>query len=116
MDCQICLDLLIEPQIYNCGHTFCIKCMINMLKSYSHILATPICPICKRYAKYIAKNYQLADLISHLNNEIKNDDNINHLYIELNSLSKQKFHLREADEDKLPQLIFDNNGYLIWTN
>ena len=31
--CPICKDYLLQPRIYECGHTICERCMINCDKS-----------------------------------------------------------------------------------
>jgi len=41
-ECQICMDLLIEPVTTVCGHTFCKICLIRYLKTKLN------CPMCRK--------------------------------------------------------------------
>lgn len=42
LDCSICLQLLIDPKLLNCGHTFCHEC----IKSAVGASLTPWCIKC----------------------------------------------------------------------
>ena len=52
--CPICKDYLLQPRIYECGHTICERCMINCDKSVKSEVRstfdTPIykCPLCRK--------------------------------------------------------------------
>lgn len=41
-ECQICMDLLVEPSTTVCGHTFCKICLIKYLKTKLN------CPMCRK--------------------------------------------------------------------
>lgn len=42
LECQICLDLLVEPVTTMCGHTFCKLCLLRYLKDKIN------CPMCRK--------------------------------------------------------------------
>jgi hypothetical protein len=60
-ECQICMDLLIEPVTTVCGHTFCKICLIRYLKT------TLNCPMCRKpilqSRESLSKNILLENLI-----------------------------------------------------
>ena len=45
LQCPICFELLSDPKQLSCTHTFCKKCLNDILKSSSHTFLT--CPICR---------------------------------------------------------------------
>ncbi|XP_069109416.1 E3 ubiquitin-protein ligase TRIM56-like [Argopecten irradians] len=45
LNCSICLDVLNDPRILSCGHTFCFECIQNAYTA-SH-LTHGICPLCQ---------------------------------------------------------------------
>ncbi|XP_030845837.1 tripartite motif-containing protein 2-like [Strongylocentrotus purpuratus] len=45
LQCPVCLELLSDPKQLSCTHTFCKKCLDNILKSSSQNSLT--CPICR---------------------------------------------------------------------
>jgi len=122
MSCPICLEYLHEPQVFNCGHTFCIRCTLKILKQSEHILATPVCPTCKKYIKYISKNYILNNVLDSLSTIIGNNNSINNndledkksLYIELDNLCEQKLPFYALDKGK--QLIINDQGTFTWVS
>jgi hypothetical protein len=67
-ECQICMDLLIEPVTTICGHTFCKICLLRYLKTKLN------CPMCRKVILQskdsLAKNVLLENLIKskHLEN------------------------------------------------
>ena len=58
MDCVICLDIWIEPQIGDCGHSVCCVCALSLA---SAPFGKKVCALCKRAVKW-KPNYQLRDM------------------------------------------------------
>eukprot|EP01117_Protostelium_nocturnum_P004680 TRINITY_DN1694_c0_g1_i1.p1 TRINITY_DN1694_c0_g1~~TRINITY_DN1694_c0_g1_i1.p1 ORF type:complete len:350 (-),score=102.93 TRINITY_DN1694_c0_g1_i1:60-1109(-) len=44
LNCPICKEILVEPEMYGCGHTVCKLCISGPMARYSH---TRECPVCK---------------------------------------------------------------------
>lgn len=44
--CPVCYDLLNDPRMLNCGHTFCRKCLDDVFRTESCMQLT--CPICRQ--------------------------------------------------------------------
>jgi hypothetical protein len=66
-ECQICLDLLVEPVTTLCGHTFCKICLVKFLDTKLN------CPICRRpilqNKETMAKNVIFENLIKSTNKD-----------------------------------------------
>ena len=60
-DCQICLDIMVEPSTTSCGHTFCRSCLVKYL---GEKLACPMCrkPILQS-AENTSKNISFENVI-----------------------------------------------------
>jgi hypothetical protein len=60
-ECQICMDIMVEPVTTICGHTFCKICLIRFLKTKLN------CPICRKpilqSPESLAKNISFENLI-----------------------------------------------------
>ena len=60
-ECQICMDLLVEPITTICGHTFCKICLIRYLRTKLN------CPMCRKpilqSKESLAKNVMLENII-----------------------------------------------------
>ncbi|QCQ67817.1 RING E3 ubiquitin ligase [European chub iridovirus] len=54
MECPICYDLMINPWIVNCGHTFCTKCIEQMGDT---------CSVCRSNIYLRIVNYALKEVI-----------------------------------------------------
>jgi len=44
-DCLICYDILKEPRVTSCGHTFCFGCLVQIKSNNKNSFP---CPICKK--------------------------------------------------------------------
>eukprot|EP00057_Strongylocentrotus_purpuratus_P007022 XP_011661496.1 PREDICTED: uncharacterized protein LOC105437036 [Strongylocentrotus purpuratus] len=49
LECPICLELLSDPKQLSCSHTFCKRCLDNMLtcSCQTEIVSSLTCPICR---------------------------------------------------------------------
>jgi len=113
MNCPVCCDFLLEPQIFNCGHTFCINCTIKILKNTKSLFSTPLCPVCKSYINHLFKNFKLDEILVNLCKIFEHPSgqiNTKELYSELNHLCEQKIPSFLIENGK--QLIIGNNGLL----
>jgi len=72
MNCGICYQIYVNPKIFSCGHSFCLKCTINILKeNLKETYPCPKCPFCKQNILEINHNFILCDLISKISEEIE---------------------------------------------
>ena len=91
--CPICKDYLLQPRIYECGHTICERCMINCDKSVKSEVRstfdTPIykCPLCRKTTlkswiyrpvnhtllEILMKNKEFAESQNKYRNEVDDD-------------------------------------------
>jgi len=58
--CPICRELLIEPEMFSCGHTLCKLCITNTKRP--HMGCT--CPVCRASIYTTAPNLALRDVIT----------------------------------------------------
>ena len=83
MSCAICLEPFQNPQILNCGHSYCLTC-VQTLQEYSRNNST--CPECRQRIVSYTPNYSL--------NNINNDE----ISSQMNIKEKTKF------------IIYDNSN------
>jgi hypothetical protein len=46
-ECAICVDLLCNPIVLSCGHTFCRLCLMKVANTRIIKYLTPLCPLCR---------------------------------------------------------------------
>lgn len=85
MSCPICLETFENPQILNCGHSYCLRC-INALKQHSPRTAS--CPECRQRIVRYTPNYSL----NLENNQENINQNINENKMNLNKKTKFVIH------------------------
>ncbi|XP_033730430.1 E3 ubiquitin-protein ligase TRIM56-like [Pecten maximus] len=69
--CRICLNVLNDPRVLTCGHTFCFECI---RRDYQRLqLTLGICPLCKesynvpqRDIRKLRKNFSVNDVLDSL--------------------------------------------------
>ena len=73
LKCPVCFELLCEPKQLSCTHTFCKKCLNDILKSSSKACLT--CPICRSETSVkggnvlnLSTNFPLKSLIDDVRN------------------------------------------------
>lgn len=47
LTCAVCLDIFTKPTSINCGHTFCLDCLIS-IQNQAKSVNFPECPLCKQ--------------------------------------------------------------------
>ena len=72
MNCPICLENFLEPQILNCGHSYCLRCIISLQQ---HSPRTASCPECRQRIIRYTSNYSL-------NNQQNNQENTNEISVQ----------------------------------
>lgn len=77
--CTICSGIFRDPRILNCGHTFCLKCLVRMHRHSRQ--AVLICPICREETivyssdlKYLTKNFVVKNLVETIKLSSKNGE------------------------------------------
>lgn len=89
MSCPICLETFENPQILNCGHSYCLRC-IESLKQHSPLTAS--CPECRQRILRYTPNYSL--------NSENNYQDIN------NNITQNEMNLNKKNKF----VIHDNSG------
>lgn len=56
--CTICYEYMFEPRMYECGHTFCLGCQLDMKFR---------CPLCKKSSRRVSLNFSMRALLQQLN-------------------------------------------------
>lgn len=88
LECPICFDYFIKPRILtNCGHTFCEKCIIDMISTLSENIDSElyiICPTCNVKTQFqtihnLKQNYIVSDLVEQLIRHKTNSFKLNQL-------------------------------------
>lgn len=46
-DCSICLDLMVEPLLCSCCHSFCFACILSVIQSRGGAHSSFPCPLCR---------------------------------------------------------------------
>lgn len=103
--CTICNNLLLNPRVYECGHTLCEPCMINndvvSNNNHTNIFNLPIfkCPLCRHETTVQwynrPKNQTLIDVLS-VNPEYKQaSDTYNNQINGENNLSERQLEIPE---------------------
>jgi len=74
MRCPVCMELYINPKILSCGHTLCILCVINIIKTnpYNNIL----CPTCRSKILDINNNVPLKEITYNMYIGLRINDHI----------------------------------------
>lgn len=66
IECPVCLEIFHDPKILPCGHSICAKC-IDTMKAGSAVIQCPKCRLeVEVTAKGFASNYDLKNLIAHM--------------------------------------------------
>ena len=89
MSCPVCLETFENPQILNCGHSYCLRCINALLQ---HSPRTASCPECRQRIVRYTPNYSL--------NLVNNQENINQ------NITQNKMNLHK----KTKFVIHDNSG------
>jgi hypothetical protein len=74
LECSVCYHMFKDPRILPCGHTFCLKCLQDIVTAAaSKTDKTPSCPTCRaafqvssQNLQDLPKNFTVAQLISAL--------------------------------------------------
>ena len=64
LQCSICSDIFVYPNVINCGHTFCHTCIEKWIEETGN---TSNCPICRSEIFFQVPNQVLLGLIEELN-------------------------------------------------
>ena len=57
LECPVCLDMLVEPMVLGCGHTYCRECVDHV----SRTTYEPCCPVCRaRFSPHLIPVNRLA--------------------------------------------------------
>lgn len=96
MECPICMELPIEPQVGQCGHSICIVCKQKLHKNE--------CPICKKKPVKYTPNFMLKEAVLAHNKE--QYDLLYAEYISTKNLSNEK---KKSDLENKNEML--NNRY-----
>ena len=56
--CSICIEMLLQPMITNCGHSFCNKCLARWTQESS------TCPECRNELTHASRSYMAEEIIN----------------------------------------------------
>ena len=99
LNCQVCLNIFVNPRIYECGHSVCEECMHNCDKEIEE--QTPsnfdipkyVCPICRKQTiisyKYRPLNRRLITLLDNIENYKKIYKSKNETFVSSSNLATQ---------------------------
>ena len=60
LQCPICIEVYIMPTSLNCGHTFCMDCIVEWKKKVKR------CPVCRAMIKHMASSTALDQFITEM--------------------------------------------------
>jgi hypothetical protein len=73
LECSVCYKVFTDPRNLPCGHTYCLKCLQDILKAAASQTTKLPCPTCRtefpvgsQNLQDLPKNFTVADLISTL--------------------------------------------------
>src|SRR3989338_1640082 len=58
LECPICLEIFTGCAVLNCGHSFCARCIVGLIRSGR----TPTCPQCRAPIREATPNYSVRSL------------------------------------------------------
>ncbi|KAF2071898.1 hypothetical protein CYY_006777 [Polysphondylium violaceum] len=118
--CPICLDIIKEPFITKCGHSFCYQCITP------HLSKSNTCPMCMGFLtrEQIIPNFALSKFVEKMTaqnnrfsigppakkfrNSINNEDlSINEINIIVSTLLEKKKHLELQDQQVEYDVLLD---------
>lgn len=104
----ICLDLMQEPHVTKCGHTYCLQCITQSLERNKS------CPKCLSPADAVFPNILLNDLITRHRQQLQ--DRKSDIRTEaLGSVGRHVCEIQELLEQRSDQLAIADLNYLILT-
>jgi hypothetical protein len=59
MDCDVCMSDMRLPYGINCGHSLCIRCVVNHLQNG---VSSDKCPFCRQTIATVSPNYSLRQI------------------------------------------------------
>jgi Zinc finger, C3HC4 type (RING finger) len=101
LECPICFYEFKDPRVLVCGHSFCKRCIANVLQN-----DCPSCPMCRKIilvtsVKSVSKNYSFSILL----NEYKK-------VIQEKELSTKNYEQFKTENEYLKEEIKNLKGYL----
>ena len=58
LECAVCLEKFNQPICLDCGHVFCLECIISIQNNAKELkLKNPICPLCRKSFKSRRKHF-----------------------------------------------------------
>lgn len=105
----ICFDMMEEPHVTKCGHTYCFQCITQSLELQKS------CPKCSSPVDMVFPNFLLNDLITRHRQELQNRKKEVSKQTAPGSLGRQMNQIRELLEQKSDELAITDLNYLILT-
>ncbi|XP_040819867.1 tripartite motif-containing protein 5-like isoform X2 [Ochotona curzoniae] len=102
--CPICLELLVEPQSLDCGHSFCSACITGNYKSSVAKNVESRCPVCRisYQLESLRPNRHVANIIERIKE------------LQLNSEEEQKVDLCAQHQEKLLLFCKEDGKLICW--
>ncbi|XP_004590030.3 tripartite motif-containing protein 5 [Ochotona princeps] len=102
--CPICLELLVEPQSLDCGHSFCSACITGNYKSSEAKDVESRCPVCR--VSYQLENLRPNRHVANIIERIKE--------LDLSSEEEQKVDLCAHHQEKLLLFCKEDGKLICW--